>query len=212
MGVLLEEALNLIMAHGFRLWQPLQNLAEALIHKWWVEEVREPRGFWTNDEIGRKLKQLTTAMWDSEYLLKRPMVGDTVFDFESVDRAYRRGFNILFEKYPAEGCIDWGYTCTVLHVIQDFKEYINVPESYSWEYTELTERCKLIVDICIEKNIRVIYCDSNPKDSHMTLRKIIKKKRAPVTVIPIALIAWGASRWRILGDITPPRNAEELNG
>src|SRR4030042_1214291 len=214
MGVLLEEALNLIMAHGFRLWQPLQNLAEALIHKWWVEEVREPRGFWTNDEIGRKLKQLTTAMWDSEYLLKRPMVGDTVFDFESVDRAYRRGFNILFEK-----------------------------------------------------NIRVIYCDSNPKDSHMTLRKIIKKKRAPVTVIPIAfnvwkdiainvvrfylerdlmnirdkvfqdkmkkyhyknvdleiidkvddhypdaLIAWGASRWRILGDITPPRNAEELNG
>src|SRR4030042_49729 len=239
----------------------------ARLYKWCVEEVREPRGFWTNDEIGRKLKQLTTAMWDSEYLLKRPMVGDTVFDFESVDRAYRRGFNILFEKYPAEGCIDWGYTCTVLHVIQDFKEYINVPESYSWEYTELTERCKLIVDICIEKNIRVIYCDSNPKDSHMTLRKIIKKKRAPVTVIPIAfnvwkdiainvvrfylerdlmnirdkvfqdkmkkyhyknvdleiidkvddhypdaLIAWGASRWRILGDITPPRNAEELNG
>lgn len=237
----------------------------AKLFKWCVREVEEPHGFWKSEEIESKKRQITKEMFDSEYLCLRPKIGDSIFDFESVDRAYRRGFNILFEKkYSSEGCIDWGYTCTVLHIVQDFKEYINVPESYSWEYRELTERCKLIVDICIEKNVKTIYCDSNPKDSHMTLRKVIKKKRASISVIPIAfnawkdiainvirfylqknlisirdkvfqdkmkkyhyknvdlelidkvddhypdaLIAWGASRWRILGDITPPKNAEE---
>lgn len=163
----------------------------AKLYQWCVEEVRDPRGFWSDEEIERKQRQLTKAMWDSEYLLKRPQVGETIFEWESVARAGVRGNDIeLVEKYRAVGGIDWGYTCSVLHVIQDFNEFVNVPESYSFEYMELTERCAEIVDICIEKKISVLYCDSNPKDSTVSLRKIITKKRAAIKVIPVAFNAW----------------------
>lgn len=163
----------------------------AILYKWCVEEVQEPFGFWTKEEIQRRKRQLIKAMWESEYLLKRPKLGDTVFDWKSVDDSFIRGMIIEYDKrYRAEACIDWGYTCTVMHIVQDFREFVNIPESYSWEYFELTERCKEIVDICIERKVYIIYCDSNPKDSYITLRKIVKQKRAAIKVIPIAFSVW----------------------
>lgn len=161
------------------------------LYKWCVNDVTEPFGFWTVEEVQRKKNQVPKAMWDSEYLCKRPRIGDTVFDWESVNRAYIRGIKINFEKeLKSEACIDWGYTCTVLHIVQNLKEYVNIPESYSWELKELTDRCSEIVDICIEKKVTSIYCDSNPKDSFITLRKTVKKKRAKIQVIPIAFNVW----------------------
>lgn len=163
----------------------------AKLYQFCVEEVRKPLGFYSSEELDRKKRQLTKAMWEAEYLLKRPKIGDSIFDFESVERSYRRGLSInLQPNIKGEAGIDFGYTCTILHIIQDMKEYINVPESYPYEYIELTERCAQIVDTCIEKKVNVIYCDSNPKDSHITLKKIIKKKRAPITVIPVAFSKW----------------------
>jgi hypothetical protein len=163
----------------------------AVLYPWCIHEVTEPRGFWTIEEIERKRKQITKEMWDSEYLLKRPKVGDTIFDFESVDRAWQRGFNITYEKKnDLEAGVDWGHTCTVLHIIEDLKEYINIPESKSWEYWELTERCEEIIKICIDKRISTLYCDSNPKDGHITLRKIMKKRRCSTTVVPVVFGQW----------------------
>lgn len=165
---------------------------KAKLYQWCIEEVKEPHGFWTNEEIETKKRQITKAMWKSEFLCLRPKLGESIFDFESVERAYRRG---LLERYipkiQTEAGIDWGHTCTVLNIIQNCKEYFNVPISKSWEYWELTDRCNEIAEMCIEYKISVIYCDSNPKDATITLRKILKKKRATwVQVVPIAFNKW----------------------
>jgi len=130
-------------------------------------------------------------MWDSEYLLKRPKVGDTIFDWQTVDNAYQRGLRNSFDKNTlCEGGIDWGYSCTVLHVLQDIGQHFSIPESHAWEYYELTERCEDIIDICIDKDIKILYCDSNPKDANVTLRKIAKKKRCDVQIIPVVFSVW----------------------
>jgi hypothetical protein len=187
----------------------------AILYKWCVEEVRELEfsddekeilrlvlsekeiveakccGFWSNEEIARKMRQLTKAMWDSEYLLKRPKVGDTIFDFESVERAYRRGMHDSFERsLYTEAGIDWGYAFTALSILQDDKEMIRNTDTYKFEYIELTERCNMIADIFIEKKVKRVYCDSNPKDSNVTLRKILEKKRTGTELVPIAFNKW----------------------
>ena len=163
----------------------------AVIYRWCVEEVRSPRGFWDSGEIDRKQRLVTKAMWDAEYLLKRPMMGETIYDFEMVENAYQRGKN---EKHVpgvrTEVGIDWGHTCTVLHVIQNTKEKFIAPETYRWELVELTERCQQISDICIEKKVSTLYCDMAPKDSNITLHKIFKKNRVPTRIQPVAFNKW----------------------
>ena len=130
-------------------------------------------------------------MWDAEYLLKRPKVGDTIFDFESVDRAYHRGIKDKYnKKVYTEAGLDWGYAVTALSIIQDNKEKFTNPISKLYEYVELTDRCREIADICIEYNIKVIYADSNPKDSNITLKKILKEKRCQTELVTIAFNKW----------------------
>lgn len=163
----------------------------AVLYRWCIEEARQPRGFWSSEEISRKQQQVTKEMWDAEYLLKRPTIGETIYDFESVERAYQRGRNAIFvPKLRTEVGIDWGHTCTVLHIIQDTKDKFVVPESYRWEFVELTERCQQIADICLEKGVSVVYCDSAPKDSNITLLKILRKNRVPTKVHPVAFSKW----------------------
>lgn len=163
----------------------------ATLYQWCVYDVMEPYGFWSVEEVERRQRQMPVEMWDSEYLLKRPKVGDTVFDWGTIENAYQRGkHNTLDNTVFPEGGIDWGYTCTVLHVIQDMGQQFSVPESYAWEYYELTERCEEIIDICIDRKIVTLYCDSNPKDANITLRKIAKKKRCEVQIIPVVFSVW----------------------
>jgi hypothetical protein len=229
----------------------------AKLFQWCVYDVTEPFGFWSKEEVSRRQRQMPIEMWESEYLLNRPKLGGTIFDFGTIDRAYQRGIRNTFDKtILPEGGIDWGYNCTVLHVLQDIGQHFSIPESYSWEYYELTERCDEIIDICIEKRIKILYCDSNPKDANMTLKKRAKKKNYDIAIMPVvfsvwkdigisviryllqknliditdkttqdklkkyhysnvdqgiiakkddhypdALIAWGASRWKILGNV-----------
>ena len=163
----------------------------AKLYQFCIEEVREPYGFYTNNEISRRKKQVTKAMWDAEYLLKRPKVGDTIFDFESVDNAYNRGIKDKYEKkLYTEAGLDWGYTCTAFSIIQDTREIFKSPISKLYEYIELTERCNMIADLCIEYNISIIYADSNPKDSNITLKKVLKQKRCQTELITIAFNKW----------------------
>lgn len=163
----------------------------AKLYQWCVEEVRTPGGFWEDDEIERKQKQLTQAMWDAEFLLKRPMIGKSIYDYDAVERAYQRGRGKRFEKkIRTEAGIDWGHTVTVMHVIQDFKDKYVIPETHRWELTELTERCQQISDLCIEKNISIIYADSAPKDSNVTLLKILKKNKLSTRIQTVAFSKW----------------------
>ena len=163
----------------------------AKLYKWCIKDVCDPYGFWKPDEIKRRRDQSTKAMFDAEYLCLRPQIGDSIWDFETIDKAYRRGMKIEFNpKISVEAGLDWGHTCSVMSIIQDDKEKINIPEAYAWEYRELNERCKDIAEICIERKIQVIYCDSNPKDSYITLKEIFKKKRIPTVVTPIAFNKW----------------------
>lgn len=163
----------------------------AKLYQWCIEEVKVPGGFWTEEELDRKRQQLTQAMWDAEYLLKRPMIGKSIYDYESIERAYERGKGARFErKIRTEAGIDWGHTVTVMHVIQDFKEKYIAPESHRWELVELTERCQQIADICIDRNISVIYADSAPKDSNVTLHAILRKNRVPARIQTVAFSKW----------------------
>ncbi len=163
----------------------------AKLYPWCVNEVMEPRGFWTIPEIERRKKQTTKAMWEAEYELKRPKLGDTIFDFQSIDRAYRRGMKDRFDNnLITEAGIDWGYTCTVVNNIQDTREIYKNIESHPFEYVELTERCRLIADICIDRKIVTIYADSNPKDSNITLQKTLLAKRTGTQLVPIAFNKW----------------------
>lgn len=164
---------------------------KAKLYAWCVREVLSPRGFWTHEEFERRKSQLSIAMLDAEYYLKRPKLGETIFDFESVERAYRRGINEDYEpEVYTEAGIDWGYACTVMNVIQDPRDVFRNIRSYPFEYVELTERCDEIAKICIEKNIQKIYCDSNPKDSNITLRKTLLEHRCPTEVIPVSFNKW----------------------
>jgi hypothetical protein len=180
--------------HPFGMMADLVDRREergATLYRWCVEEVRHPRGFWASDEIERRQKQVTQAMWDSEYLLKRPMIGETIYDFELVERAWERGKGAAFvPRCQTEAGLDWGYTCTSMHIIQNFKEKFVAPESHRWELVELTERCQQISDLCSEKGISVIYCDSAPKDSNITLHKILRENRVPTKVQPVAFSKW----------------------
>lgn len=162
------------------------------LYQWCINEVLEPRGFWTKDEFERKKRHLTKAMLDSEYYLKRPQVGDSIFDFDGINRAYFRGIKDFWEKkIKTEAGIDWGYKCTVINLIQNHKEFYSIPISKSWDNYELVDRCNEIADLCIEYKITTIYCDSNPKDATITLRKILSKKKATFTkIIPIAFNKW----------------------
>jgi len=163
----------------------------AKLFKWCVKEVQEPHGYWKTKDIELKKKQITKAMFDAEYLCLRPKIGDTIFDFESVDRSYRRGMKDKYNKklYTEIG-LDWGYAVTALSIIQDDKEKFTNPITKTFEYVELTDRCKEIADICIEYNVKIIYADSNPKDSNITLKKILKEKRCQTELITIAFNKW----------------------
>jgi len=163
----------------------------AELYAWCVKEMIYPRGFWTFDEIMRRKRQIPKAMWNSEYLLKRPKSDETIFDFESVDRSYRRGLKDRYnnELYTEAG-LDWGYNCTVFNVIQDNKENFRNIESYPFENVELTERCYQMAEICIDRKIKVIFADSNPKDSNITFNKILKEKRTGVNLVPVAFNKW----------------------
>jgi hypothetical protein len=168
-----------------------RNEIGAAFYAWCIREVLEPRGFWTKEEFENKIKAITKAMADAEYYLKRPKIGETIFDFDSVDRAYRRGINDKFEpKVYTEAGIDWGYACTILNIIQDPREIFRNTNSYSFEYIELKERCEKITRICIEKKIERIYADSNPKDSNITLKKTLIENRCSTEVVPIAFNKW----------------------
>lgn len=158
----------------------------AKLYRWCVEEVRAPRGFWTNEEITQKYRQVTRAMWDAEYLLKRPTLEGSVYDFELVEMAWERGREKKWQQHiPTEAGIDWGHGTTVLHIIQDSKERFTIPETYRWELVELTERCEQISKICQERNIIAIYTDSNPTDSNVTLAKILRKNNVRTAVKPV---------------------------
>ena len=163
----------------------------AELYQWCVEEVREPRGFWANEEIERKQKLVTKEMWAAEYLLKRPTIGESIYDFEIVERAYQRGKGVCFEKRGRiEAGIDWGHTATVFHLIQDTKEKYICSETHRWEFVELTERCQQIADLCIEKGVTNIYADIAPKDSNITLYKILRKNHALTRVQSVAFSKW----------------------
>lgn len=163
----------------------------ARLYQWCVYDVMEPYGFWSKEEVERRQRQIPLEMWESEYLLKRPKVGETVFNWQTIENSYQRGLKNHFDNtvFP-EGGIDWGYTCTVLHVIQDMGQHYSTPESHSWEHYELTERCEEIIDICIDRRIITLYCDSSPKDANVTLRKIAKKKKCDVNIIPVVFSVW----------------------
>jgi len=185
--------------HAFGMMAELIDKREerdAKLFQWCVEEVRAPRGFWTDEEIARKQKMVTKAMWDAEYLLKRPSVGKSIYDFETVERAYQRGKGIDFRKqagriYPVvEGGLDWGYSVTAFHLIQDVKEKYICPETHRWELIELTERCQQIADICIAKNVSVLYTDMAPKDSNVTLLRILRQNRVKTKLHPVAFNKW----------------------
>ena len=170
---------------------------EARLYQWCVEEVREPRGFWTDEEIERKRKTVTKKMWDAEYLLNRPTVGESIYDWDAVERAYERGRRRqgvegypVNKRYGVEAGIDWGHSCTVMHLIQNMKERYFNPESYRWELMELTERCQQIADICLEKNVLTIYSDSAPKDSNITLLKVLRKNGVSTRLQPVAFSKW----------------------
>lgn len=163
----------------------------ARLYRWCVEEVREPRGFWTNEMIAQKYRQVTRAMWDAEYLLKRPTLEGSVYDFELVEKAWDRGRKQKWEeRYTTEAGIDWGHGTTVLHIVQDRRERYTVPETYRWELVELTERCEAISKICQEKQISCIYTDSNPPDSNVTLSKILRKNNVRTAIKPVVFGKW----------------------
>lgn len=165
---------------------------DATLYRWCYKDMLEPYGFWPFDELLRKRKQLTRAMWDSEYALKRPKIGDSIWEWQTIENAYRRGIKQKFDRdiHINEAGIDWGHTCTVLNIVQDTKEKFKVPESYSWEYAELVDKCQDIAEICLDKNINILYCDSNPKDSNITLSKIFKRKKVQTQIIPVAFNKW----------------------
>lgn len=194
MGIPDQIVASSTLHHPFGMMAELIDKREergAVLYRWCVEEVRAPAGFWTDEEIERKRRQVTEAMWDSEYCLKRPTIGETIYDFESVERAYARGKDATFiPKLKTEAGIDWGHTCTVMHIIQDAKDKFIAPESHRWEFIELTERCQQIADLCLEKGISTIYCDSAPKDSNITLLKILRKNRVGTKVQPVAFSKW----------------------
>lgn len=193
-GIADQIVVSSTLHHPFGMMAELIDSKEergAVLYRWCVEEVRQPRGFWTDDEIERKQKQVTQAMWDAEYYLKRPTIGETIYDFEGVERAYQRGKDAIFiPKIHTEAGIDWGHTCTVLHLIQDTKERYVVPETHRWEFVELTERCEQISSICLEKGVTNLYCDVAPKDSNITLLKILRKNRVPTKVTPVSFSKW----------------------
>lgn len=163
----------------------------ASLYRWCVEEVRVPIGFWSNEELERRRKQVTDAMWKSEYMLQRPTIGETIYDYESVERAYQRGRSAVFtDKAKTEAGVDWGYSSTVLHIVQDLKEKYVAVETYRWELVELTERCQQIAEICLNKGVSILYCDNAPKDSNITLNKIFRKNRVPTKIYPVAFSKW----------------------
>lgn len=163
----------------------------ASLYTWCVEEVKTPHGFWTKEEIESKRKHTTKAMFEAEFLCLRPKIGDTIFDFDSIDRAYRRGMYEIFDpKIYTEAGLDWGYACTALSIIQDPREIFRNPVTATFEYVELKQRCAEISKICIERKIRRIYCDSNPKDSNITLKKTLLEHRCNTEVVIIAFNKW----------------------
>lgn len=181
--------------HPFGMMATLVDAREekgAELYQWCVEEVRERSGgFWTDEEIARKKKQLTQSMWDAEYLLKRPMVGQSVYDFDAVERAYQRGKGVSFQKRGIiEAGIDWGHSCTVMHLVQDVKERYIASQTHRWELVELTERCQQISDICADNGVSVIYADAAPKDSNITLLEVLRKNRVRTRLQPVSFSKW----------------------
>ena len=168
----------------------------ANLYQWCIEEVRAPRGFWTDEEIDRKRRQNTKETWESEYLLMRPSSSDTIYSFELVDLAHRRGRKEVFDQKVMlnEAGIDWGHSVTVMHIIQDKKDRFSIPLSIEWELEELTNRCEQISDICKKYKIAKIYADISPKDSNITLQKILRNNGVSTKIIPVAF-----NKYKVIG-------------
>ncbi len=194
-GILDHILISSTLHHPFGLMSKILDEADekgAQVYKWCVNEIVKPFGFWEADELERRKLSMPVEMWESEYLLMRPKAGKSIFNFEQVIQAGKRGKEIegFIKHVKIEASIDWGFNCSVMHLIQDLKDSINVVESYEWNNTELNHKLDEITDILIEKNVAVVFCDSNPKDSWNTLLSILKKKRFKVSVIPVAFNAW----------------------
>lgn len=190
-GILDNVLASSTLHHAFGLMSEIIDTANeigAKLYQWCYKDLVKPYGFWDLEEIKNRRRQITIAMFEAEYELKRPMVGKSIFDFKLVENAYKRSIQIVPNKKnfnPIVAGIDWGYNVTAMSIVEEQKERFICFENHVWNAYELTERCRLISDILEEYNIKKVYTDFNPKDANFALKKILNEQYIYTQVIPV---------------------------
>jgi hypothetical protein len=158
------------------------------LYSWCVKEVEEPCGFWTHEMVEKKRKLVPKTMWDAEYLLSRPKLEGAIWDYVSIERSYNRGLVLRNNDYSrcfVTGGVDWGFTCSILHLFVELGNRFIMWQTHIFENMELTEKCEEMAKICQSNNVQELYLDSNPKDDNVTCLKIFKFRRVQTAFKPI---------------------------
>ena len=144
-----------------------------------ILDVTEPYGFTSKKEMEKRKSRTTKKMWETEYLLQRPTLQGSVFDYESVETSYRRTQGVLaqFRNWKIEFGIDWGHTMSVLSFFACSENKFAWIKSYEYEYWELESKCKdmwkKINEMCATEG----YTDMLSKDSNVTFIAQYRKLR-----------------------------------
>lgn len=149
------------------------------IYETCILDVTEPYGFTSKVEMEKRKSRTTKKMWETEYLLKRPTIQGSVFDYELVERSYRRTLNTTpnFNSLKIEFGIDWGHTMSVLSFFACSENKFAWLKSFEYEYWELGAKCIDMWRRIDEMKAIDGYTDMLSKDSNVTFIAQYKKLR-----------------------------------
>lgn len=171
------------MQHAGGLMSRVMRQAEAQegagVFETCILDVTQPHGFLSKKEMLKIQRRTTRRMWETEYLLKRPTIQGSVFDYETVHEAHRRtiGLKQDYRNWKIEFGIDWGHTMSVLSFFACSEEKFVWIKSFEYEYWELEAKCKDMWRKIQEWGSCDGYTDILSKDSNVTFLAQYKKLR-----------------------------------
>ncbi len=155
-----------------------------------VAQTDKVKGFWTPKMIQKMKRSVSDKTWKSEFLLERPVIEGSVFDYETAQRAFNRG---IFKKeadpyeYVMEAGIDWGHTCSVLSLFPcSSDDHFLWYRAWEYEYVELNERIADMIQKLIKYNVTHVYLDMLSKDANVTFKRKAERLIPQLRITPVA--------------------------
>lgn len=127
-------------------------------------------GYYPVEDVRKKKAHLPRDTWESEWLVKRPIARDMVYDPEDLEAATSE--EIPYDSHhPSYGMVDPGFVNpTAFCIAEERGDDVAVVAEWYWQRVLLSERVKMIKQIYQDHGLRGIYADAENRDFIEELR------------------------------------------